>query len=176
MVLYLRNLETTVGSLYLVATDLGLRGVHWVEPKLPLASVKAGSPAASHLEKARDQIEGYLAGQRFDFDLELDLRGSCFQLKVWTVLKTIPYGHTLSYQQVAQRVASKNAVRAVGMANKRNPLPIIVPCHRVIHTSGEIGGYAGGVENKAALLRFEKSRLHETRGIRPPVERQLRAL
>lgn len=159
MHLHLRHLKTDLGVLYLLASDLGLRWVHWREPRLPSQPFKVRSPAALHLENAIHQTEEYLKGRRIDFDVPLDLEGTDFQLKVWKALCQIPYGQTLSYQQIACNVGSARAVRAVGMANNRNPVPIVIPCHRVIHSSGELGGYVGGVKIKAALLQLEKSRI-----------------
>ncbi len=113
---------------------------------------------------------------RCEFDLALDLEGTDFQLKVWKALREIPYGQTFSYQQIALSVGKARAVRAVGMANKRNPLPIIIPCHRVINSSGELGGYLGGLKVKAALLQLEKSRLDRALDVKPFVEMPLQGL
>ncbi|HZU48448.1 MAG TPA: methylated-DNA--[protein]-cysteine S-methyltransferase [Mycobacterium sp.] len=105
---------------------------------------------------AVDQLQAYFAGQRIAFDLELDLRGSQFQQRVWEALLTIPYGETRSYGQIAEQIGAPGAARAVGLANGRNPIAIIVPCHRVIGTSGGLTGYGGGLDRKRTLLELER--------------------
>lgn len=108
------------------------------------------------LENAARQIEEYFDGRRREFDLPLAPSGTPFQREVWSALRGIPYGQTRSYRDIAAAVGRPLACRAVGMANHRNPLPIVVPCHRVIGVSGALTGYAGGVEVKDALLRLER--------------------
>lgn len=105
------------------------------------------------------QIKEYLAGQRQEFDLPLDLRGTDFQKRVWQELMRIPYGQTRTYKEVAIAAQSPRGSRAVGMANHNNPLMIIVPCHRVIGSSGALTGYAGGLTMKQALLELEQKQL-----------------
>ncbi len=107
---------------------------------------------------AVQQLEAYFAGQRTDFDLELSLAGSEFQRRVWQALLTIPYGETRSYGQVAEQIGATGSARAVGLANGRNPIAIIVPCHRVIGASGSLTGYGGGLERKQSLLELERRR------------------
>lgn len=107
---------------------------------------------------AVEQLAAYFAGDLTDFDLELDMVGTEFQRRVWAALRTIPYGETRSYGQIAERIGSPGASRAVGLANGRNPIGIIVPCHRVIGSTGDLTGYGGGIERKRALLALEKSR------------------
>ena len=107
------------------------------------------------LESAARQLEEYFDGRRRDFTLPLRPAGTAFQCEVWNALRAIPYGQTRSYGQIAEAVGRPAAARAVGMANHRNPLPIVIPCHRVIGASGALTGYAGGVEVKEALLRIE---------------------
>lgn len=104
---------------------------------------------------AIDQLSAYFAGDLTDFDLALAPRGTPFQLRVWQALCGIPYGETISYGELARRVGRPKAARAVGAANGANPLPIIVPCHRVIGSTGKLTGFGGGVETKAALLALE---------------------
>jgi methylated-DNA-[protein]-cysteine S-methyltransferase len=104
---------------------------------------------------ARQQLTEYFAGERQEFDLPLKLRGTEFQLSVLDALQKIPYGETMSYSDIAQRIGRPKAVRAVGAANGRNPIPIIVPCHRVIGSHGDLTGFGGGLETKEALLRLE---------------------
>lgn len=107
------------------------------------------------LAKARQQLEEYFAGARKDFDLPLKLNGTEFQVDVLKALLKIPYGETVSYGEIARRIGKPKAVRAVGAANGRNPIPIVVPCHRVIGSSGDLTGFGGGLDTKEALLRLE---------------------
>ena len=100
------------------------------------------------------ELDAYFAGERREFDLELDLVGTNFQRRVWEALLTIPYGETRSYTYIAEQIGSPGAVRAVGLANGRNPIGIIVPCHRVIGANGSLTGYGGGLERKQALLEL----------------------
>jgi len=111
------------------------------------------------LIQAATQLEEYLSGSRKQFDLPLNLIGTEFQKNVWTILQTIPYGEHWSYKQVAIAIGKPTAARAVGMANNKNPIPIIVPCHRVIGANGDLVGYAGGLVIKEHLLKLEKGEL-----------------
>lgn len=111
---------------------------------------------------AVEQLDAYFAGERTDFDLELGLAGSEFQQRVWQALLTIPYGETRSYGQVAQQIGANGSARAVGLANGRNPIAIIVPCHRVIGATGSLTGYGGGLDRKRSLLELERRRLSAT--------------
>jgi methylated-DNA-[protein]-cysteine S-methyltransferase len=104
---------------------------------------------------ARQQLEEYFAGDRKDFDLALHLSGTEFQVRVLEELQRIPYGETTSYSDIAARIGRPKAMRAVGAANGRNPIPIIIPCHRVIGSGGDLTGFGGGLDTKAALLRLE---------------------
>ena len=106
-------------------------------------------------EEVRRQLTEYFAGERTEFDVPLSLHGTEFQLQVLEELKLIPYGETTSYGDIAKRIGRPKAVRAVGAANGRNPIPIIVPCHRVIGSSGHLTGFGGGLDAKTALLRLE---------------------
>ena len=108
--------------------------------------------------EAVEQLSGYFAGELTEFDLDLRLAGTEFQRRVWAALRTIPYGETRSYGQIAEQIGSSGASRAVGLANGRNPIGIIVPCHRVIGSTGGMTGYGGGIDRKRALLALEKSR------------------
>ena len=104
-----------------------------------------------------EQLEAYFAGSLTEFDVDLELQGTEFQCRVWAALRTIPYGETRSYGEIAEQIGSPGASRAVGLANGRNPIGIIVPCHRVIGSTGGLTGYGGGLERKKALLTLEKS-------------------
>jgi O-6-methylguanine DNA methyltransferase len=115
----------------------------------------AGEHEDERLDLLRTQLDEFFAGTRRQFDLELDLRATEFYRRVWSELRKIPYGETISYRELASRVGSPGAVRAVATANARNPISIIVPCHRVIASTGKLTGYAGGLENKRRLLELE---------------------
>ena len=107
---------------------------------------------------AVEQLGEYFDGERREFDIELDLVGTAFQRRVWEALLTIPYGETRSYGEIADLISSPGAFRAVGLANGRNPIAIIVPCHRVIGANGSLTGYGGGLERKQVLLQLERGR------------------
>jgi len=149
------TLATPLGPLLLVAGDAGLREVHLpARHAAPQGSVE--DPGAPVLIEAADQLTAYFAGERRAFALPLDPRGTPFQLAVWAALGRIPYGGTRSYAQVARELGRPERVRAVGSANARNPLAIVVPCHRVVGSDGSLTGYAGGLEAKRALLDLER--------------------
>ena len=114
-------------------------------------------PATALLREAKQQLDEYFSGVRRAFDLPLAPRGTAFQRRVWTALESIPYGETRTYAQIASAVGSPKACRAVGMANHCNPLPIVVPCHRVIGSGGQLTGYAGGLNTKRFLLALEQA-------------------
>lgn len=150
-----------------VGRDAAGRGVIATPAPAPPASgsAEAGSVAAgaergqaeAHLDAAQAQLDEYFAGSRQEFDLALDPAGTDFQLKAWTVLRAIPYGQTLSYGEQAAELGEPGAARAVGAANGRNPLSIVVPCHRVVAASGALTGFAGGLDTKAWLLDHERT-------------------
>jgi O-6-methylguanine DNA methyltransferase len=112
------------------------------------------------VRRAERQLREYAAGERSDFDLPLDMEGSEFQIEVWQALRKIPYGETRSYRDIARAVNRPKGFQAIGQANTRNPLPIIVPCHRVIAVDGGMGGYGGGLERKRILLETENRYAH----------------
>ena len=116
------------------------------------------------LDDAADQLAEYFAGTRTAFDLPFDLRGTAFQLAAWNALAEIPYGETRTYAEQAARIGRPAAVRAVGSANGRNPLSIVLPCHRVVGSDGALRGFAGGLDAKAALLAFEHAQASRTPG------------
>ncbi|MFZ6767940.1 methylated-DNA--[protein]-cysteine S-methyltransferase [Undibacterium sp. Di26W] len=151
------NMDSPLGPLLLAASDSGICGVYFEHHKHFKGS--AGwqlNPQHPLLLQAVRQLQDYFAGQRQDFDLPLDVSaGTAFQQAVWAGLRQIPFGMTTSYGQLAQHIRQPAAVRAVGAANGRNPISIIIPCHRVIASSGALTGYAGGLENKQALLALE---------------------
>jgi len=131
--------------------------------KAPFEPLKDATEQKTELlERAFDQLCGYLAGTRHKFDLPLAPEGTPFQRKVWDALMDIPYGQTRSYRQLAEAADSPKGYRAVGMANNRNPIAIFIPCHRVIGADGSMVGYGGGLDIKVKLLRREDCKLHET--------------
>lgn len=151
-----RVLPSPLGDLLLTATPQGLTGLflYLGHSNVQVRPEWVSDPAA--FTKVAGQLEEYFAGERREFDVPLDLHGTPFQLKVWGELCRISYGTTLSYGQLAQRIGQPTASRAVGLANGRNPVSIIVPCHRVIGANGTLTGYGGGLHNKQALLDLER--------------------
>lgn len=150
-------LLTPVGELTLIAGGQGLAAVAWENerPARIRASAELMSPNHPLLRQAAEQLTEYFAGERQRFELPLQPEGTDFQLQVWQALAEIPYGETRSYRDIAMRIDRPKAVRAVGAANGRNPLSIIVPCHRVIGTNGSLTGFAGGLRVKQQLLELE---------------------
>jgi methylated-DNA-[protein]-cysteine S-methyltransferase len=156
-----KRLASPVGLLTLVATDAAVAAILWEndrEQRVRL-TIDGESPDHPVLLEAGRQLEEYFAGRRQHFDLALDAPGTPFQQQVWAALRTIPYGETRSYSQIAGQIGRPRAVRAVGAANGRNPISIVTPCHRVIGAGGALTGFAGGLEVKARLLDFEAGRL-----------------
>ncbi|MEQ1700127.1 MAG: methylated-DNA--[protein]-cysteine S-methyltransferase [Ilumatobacteraceae bacterium] len=158
--LSLATMQSPVGELTLIASPRGLRAVLWPrEVADPTAIVPAedGDPAAAAiLHDAAAQLQEYFAGERHEFELPLDPLGTPFQQSAWLELRRIPYGETISYGEQARRLGDPNKSRAVGAANGRNPISIIVPCHRVVGANGSLTGFAAGVEAKAWLLHHEQ--------------------
>ncbi|MEI8239890.1 MAG: methylated-DNA--[protein]-cysteine S-methyltransferase [Actinomycetota bacterium] len=158
--------ESPVGELRLVASRRGLRAVLW--PGDIDRSVDAGATSAAGADAEADallveaarQLREYFAGDRREFDVPLDPVGTEFQQAAWTVLRGIPYGETISYGEQARRLGDVNKSRAVGAANGRNPISIIVPCHRVVGSTGKLTGFAGGLDTKAWLLGHEQGAEH----------------
>ncbi len=152
------TLDSPVGELTLVATDIGLRAVLWPndEPKrvrLPFPIIEASGNAI--LRRTADQLREYFAGERIAFDLPLDLHGTEFQQLAWRSLASIPYGQTSTYGEQANRIGRPKAVRAIGAANSRNPVSIVLPCHRVVGADGSLTGFTGGLDAKRRLLEIE---------------------
>jgi methylated-DNA-[protein]-cysteine S-methyltransferase len=141
--------STTVGSLTLEGDDRVLTRVGFGEATTPQGDAEAVSAAAI-------QLEQYFAGERTEFDLDVELDGTPFERRVWDAVRAIPYGQTATYAEIARRIGRPDACRAVGRANGRNPLALIVPCHRVIGSDGSLTGYAGGIAMKRALLDLEQ--------------------
>jgi methylated-DNA-[protein]-cysteine S-methyltransferase len=155
--LYTR-IDSPIGELLLVGDGERLHGLHMQEGRRPLAVGSGWQPAEAPFEEARAQLAEYFAGERTEFDLPTDGVGTPFQRSVWAELERIPYGETISYAELARRIGRPSASRAVGMANGRNPISIIVPCHRVVGADGSLTGYGGGVGRKRFLLELESAR------------------
>ena len=152
--IYFTEFASPIGMLQLRGTDAALTGVFMeAQPHRPGDAVCDGAP----LREARRQLEEYFAGERQEFSLTLETDGTDFQRRVWEALRGIPFGATVSYGDIARRIGNPRAVRAVGLANGRNPISIIVPCHRVIGADGSLTGYGGGLERKRFLLALEKN-------------------
>jgi methylated-DNA-[protein]-cysteine S-methyltransferase len=147
-------LRSPLGDLLLFGDEQALRGVY-MDAKAPPAWRRSDEAFAA----AGEQLDQYFAGERRDFDLPLDLRGTPFQRRVWQALLTIPYGETRSYGELAAQIGRPDRPRAVGAANGRNPVSIVVPCHRVIGSDGGLTGYGGGLARKRWLLDHEAGRL-----------------
>jgi methylated-DNA-[protein]-cysteine S-methyltransferase len=142
--------STTVGALTLEGDDRALTRVGFDAPSVPQGDAAALATAAI-------QLEQYFAGERTEFDLDVELEGTPFERRVWDEVRAIPYGETATYAEIAERIGRPGACRAVGRANGRNPVALIVPCHRVIGSDGSLTGYAGGLEMKRALLDLERA-------------------
>jgi O-6-methylguanine DNA methyltransferase len=145
--------ESPMGLCRLCLPGEGEGFFDWAAKKYPGAVVEEGD--SELLRSTRQQLEEYLSGARKTFSVTLDLKGTVFQRRVWHILMQIPYGGTASYKDVAVTAGSPAAVRAVGQANNRNPVPIIVPCHRVVGSDGKLVGYGGGLDIKRRLLELE---------------------
>ncbi|WP_343574624.1 methylated-DNA--[protein]-cysteine S-methyltransferase [Mycobacterium sp.] len=158
---YYRTIDSPIGLLTLAGHDQTLTNLRMVDQSHePNRAGWSSNPVA--FSDAVDQLNAYFAGELTDFALELDLRGSEFQRRVWQALLTIPFGETRSYGEIAEQIGTPGAARAVGLANGHNPIAIIVPCHRVIGTSGSLTGYGGGLDRKRTLLALERRRSSPT--------------
>ncbi len=154
--------DTPIGALTLVAEDETLRGIYVEDQRHRPPDERFGHPDDGNsvvLKEAERQLAEYFAGDRTAFDLPLAAVGTAFQRRVWDALRAIPYGETVSYGELARRIGQPTASRAVGLANGKNPISIVVPCHRVIGSNGTLTGYGGGIERKQFLLALEGRRL-----------------
>lgn len=152
-----KTIASPVGTLTLIASNEGLAAILWENDRPGRVRLDVGAEDTTHplLLETERQLAEYFAGRRKVFDLALDFTGTEFQKKVWRALLTIPFGETRTYAQIAKQIGQPKAVRAVGAANGRNPISVVTPCHRVIGSSGELTGFAGGLAVKAQLLRLE---------------------
>ncbi len=155
--LWMTEMGSPVGVLRLVASASGLRHVYWPNDRGTLTSTRRVNPQEHPiLLEAVEQLDEYFAGTLRQFHLPLDLRGTEFQILAWNALATIPYGHTATYSTQAVRIGRPTAVRAIGAANGKNPVSIVLPCHRVIGADGSLTGFAGGLPAKRQLLDHEQ--------------------
>jgi methylated-DNA-[protein]-cysteine S-methyltransferase len=157
--MFFERFDTPIGTLTIAADADGLRHIEFPSNRHPMDRVAwmpdARGGVLDVLRTTREQLLDYFSGERRDFDLPLRPQGTAFQMEVWRTLATIPYGDTWSYRDLARAIGKPDAVRAVGAANGRNPLPIVLPCHRVIGADGSLTGFGGGLSTKETLLRLE---------------------
>lgn len=155
--LYRSTLETPFGDMQIGVDACGVLVEVRLPNRGPFASPRASMPseAAVGMDAARSQLREYFAGERRTFDLALDARGTEFERAIWERLRAIPFGETTSYGAIAAELGLINGARAVGRANGSNPIPIVIPCHRVIGSNGELTGFGGGLPLKRSLLEFE---------------------
>lgn len=154
-IIHYDEMDSPIGVLRLVGDGRGLREIRFEQERHPKQTHPDWVRATAPLQSARAQLDEYFAGARQTFDLPLHPVGTPFQLAVWEELRRIPYGITISYGELARRISKPQAMRAVGAANGRNPLPIVVPCHRVIGADGSLTGFGGGLPIKRCLLTLE---------------------
>lgn len=152
-------LDSPIGALTVVADDGHLVAIYMTDHKRAPEVAELGDRVDDAHPEATKQLGEYFNGERHTFDLPLSPRGTDFQQRVWAALRDIPYGETRSYGQLAAELGQPGASRAVGLANGRNPISIVVPCHRVVGANGSMTGYAGGVERKVFLLDLERAHL-----------------
>ncbi|MBL7493198.1 methylated-DNA--[protein]-cysteine S-methyltransferase [Frankia sp. AgB1.9] len=155
-------IDSPIGDLTLVAVDGALAGLYMEQHRHRPAEERFGDRDAEPFGTVIAQLRAYFDGALTAFDLPLAPRGTPFQQTVWAALREIPYGQTMSYGQLAERVGRPTAARAVGLANGRNPISIIVPCHRVVGSTGDLTGYGGGLDRKRHLLALEAARTAPT--------------
>jgi len=157
--MFFTYLPSPIGSLLLVADNAALREITFMKNGMPASPHHDWIEDSSAFTEPLRQLRAYFAGELETFNLPLAPQGTPFQQKVWTELCEIPYGETISYGQLAQRIGNPNASRAVGLANGSNPIPIVIPCHRVIGADGKLTGYGGGLPIKEKLLALERRQL-----------------
>ena len=153
--MYYCHIDTPIGELLLAGEEGALSMIGFPKGSMRRDPEPDWIYNEKPLAEARRQLQEYFAGERKAFDLPLQLSGTEFQVSVLEALQKIPYGETVSYGEIAKRIGRPKAMRAVGAANGRNPIPIVVPCHRVIGSSGDMTGFGGGIDTKEALLRLE---------------------
>jgi methylated-DNA-[protein]-cysteine S-methyltransferase len=164
---------TSLGAITLVASAHALVGVyfpgHWYKPSVQAFGSRIAASTDSVLAVAARQLQEYLSGERARFDVRTATRGDAFQERVWSALREIPYGETITYGELAKSLGRGALAHEVGQAVSRNPLSIVIPCHRVVGKNGKLTGYAGGLERKRALLELEARHGHAQ--VRPDPDR-----
>lgn len=164
IVTYFTQVQSPIGRILLTATDMGLCGLHLMDHDHTPKIQKNWIQNDTKFSDVKRQLKLYFVGALHDFTVQFDLKGTEFQKKVWLELFRIPYGTVISYRELAERIGHPKAVRAVGSANGKNPISIIIPCHRVIASGGGLGGYGWGLPIKTQLLQLEKVKLATSLG------------
>lgn len=154
--MYAAIMNTALGALLIKANSSAITSIHFLQDNEIVPELLGNSL----INQCIAELSEYFAGKRIRFDVPLAPNGTPFQQTVWGALSDIPYGKTCSYGEIAQKIGNPKAARAIGMANNRNPIPIIIPCHRVLGSNGHLTGYAGGLENKCYLLNLENEKIH----------------
>jgi methylated-DNA-[protein]-cysteine S-methyltransferase len=155
-VLLYTTIDSPIGELLLLGDGHALHGLYMQGGRKPIAIASAWERAEAPFAPLATQLEEYFAGRRETFDVPLQMHGTPFERRVWSALREIPYGETISYGELASRIGQPTGARAVGLANGRNPIAVVVPCHRVIGADGSLTGYGGGLERKRILLELER--------------------
>ena len=155
MTTYFDTMDSPVGALLFVSEGEGISGIYMEEHRRGPRSTYDWHPNPEIFTAAKQQLAEYFRGERTEFDIELAPRGTEFQQRVWAALRTVPFGETVTYAELAQMAGVPGSARAAGGANARNPVSIVVPCHRVVGSNGTLTGYAGGIERKRDLLAHE---------------------
>ncbi len=153
--LFYTSTDSPIGELLLLGDGDALHGLYMQDGRKPARIASQWKRSATPFTDVREQLREYFAGERVAFQTPLAMHGTRFELQVWHALADIPYGETVSYGEMATRIGQPSAARAVGLANGRNPIAVIVPCHRVIGANGTLTGYGGGLERKRLLLELE---------------------
>jgi methylated-DNA-[protein]-cysteine S-methyltransferase len=153
--LFYTSMDSPIGELLLLGDDQALHGLYMQEGRKPVKISPQWQRSAAPFASVRAQLREYFAGERVAFQTPLEMDGTQFERRVWRALIDIPYGETVSYGEIAKRIDQPSAARAVGLANGRNPIAVIVPCHRVIGADGSLTGYGGGLARKRLLLELE---------------------
>lgn len=150
---FISFLESPLGWLEITTSQTSLLQIDFLKQK---PKQKESKSLPDIMKKTKTQLKEFFSGKRKKFDLKLDMYGTDFQKKVWKALQKVPYGKTLSYKEIAEKVGNSKAARAVGLANNKNPIPLVVPCHRIVGSNGKMVGYASGVNKKVWLIDLEK--------------------
>jgi methylated-DNA-[protein]-cysteine S-methyltransferase len=150
------TIDSPIGELLLLGDDRALQGLYMQDGRKPITIGQGWQRSAPPFARVSEQLSDYFDGRRATFDVPLLMHGKPFERRVWCALQNIPYGETVSYGEVARRIGQPRAARAVGLANGRNPIAVIVPCHRVVGANGTLTGYGGGLQRKRILLELER--------------------